>query len=241
MRAGLLDGEFRILGLGHCGYSTLTRPTTIRESIVALDTDSDQLRMSPAVRQVLIGPVVAKGIGTGSNLEKGAQAVKESKESIEELLSGASVLFLVLGLGRGTGTGGGPVLAEMARRAGITTVTIALWPYSFEGPRRENFAREGIPLLLMASDLLCVVNMDRLVGRRFMADGTDDSIALADDLVVSVIQGLIANWPDTQAAMDQALLPLRWRTVADWNPTLASQMPEPDRVRPFIVVADASR
>lgn len=50
-------------------------------------------------------------------------------------------VFITAGMGGGTGTGAAPVVARMSKDAGILTVGVVTYPFTFEGRRRGHQAR----------------------------------------------------------------------------------------------------
>ncbi|HRW78814.1 MAG TPA: cell division protein FtsZ, partial [Candidatus Sabulitectum sp.] len=114
-----------VLGVGGCGCNAITR--MIRDQIkgveyVAVNTDHQDFKSCLATEQVLIGSRVTRNRGTGGNQELGEQAADESVNAIEDVISGADMLFITAGMGGGTGTGAAPVIARLAKDNGIITV-----------------------------------------------------------------------------------------------------------------------
>lgn len=50
-------------------------------------------------------------------------------------------VFITAGMGGGTGTGAAPVVARMSKDAGILTVGVVTYPFTFEGRRRGHQVR----------------------------------------------------------------------------------------------------
>src|SRR5699024_8436597 len=67
------------------------------------------------------------------------------------------------GKGGGTGTGAAPTIAKIAKDLGALTVGVVTRPFSFEGMRRQNQAKEGIASLKESGDTLSVIPNDRLL------------------------------------------------------------------------------
>lgn len=65
-------------------------------------------------------------------------------------------------MGGGTGTGAAPVVAEIAREAGILTVGVVTKPFGFEGRRRMTQAEQGIEELRSKVDSLVIIPNERL-------------------------------------------------------------------------------
>ena len=59
-------------------------------------------------------------------------------------------VFITAGMGGGTGTGAAPVVARMSKDAGILTVGVVTYPFTFEGRRRGHQARHALVTLSQA-------------------------------------------------------------------------------------------
>ncbi|HMS65827.1 MAG TPA: cell division protein FtsZ, partial [Ignavibacteria bacterium] len=78
---------------------------------IAINTDSQSLERNKAEIKLQIGRSLTKGLGAGMDDETGYKAVEESRNEIEELLTGSDMVFITAGMGGGTGTGGAPAVA----------------------------------------------------------------------------------------------------------------------------------
>ncbi|MCL4219262.1 MAG: cell division protein FtsZ, partial [Candidatus Hydrogenedentes bacterium] len=96
---------------------------------ITINTDAQSLRSSPAGTRLQIG---SSGLGAGAKPEVAAEAAKEHRDRVAEVLAGADMIFLTAGLGGGTGTGATPIVAEVARESGALTVGIVTMPFRFE-------------------------------------------------------------------------------------------------------------
>src|SRR5699024_10964104 len=130
---------------------------------IAVNTDSQALNLSKAEVKLQIGEKLTRGLGAGANPEVGKKAAEESKEQIEEVLSGADMIFVTAGQGWGTGTGAAPLIAQIAKDIGALTVGVVTRTFSFEGIRRQKQAKTGIEELKEAVDTLIVIPNDRLL------------------------------------------------------------------------------
>jgi cell division protein FtsZ len=153
----------KIVGVGGGGGNAVNR--MIEGGIkgvefIAVDTDDQALLASKAGVTLQIG---TGGLGTGGNPEMGAMAAHESLDAIREALSGADMVFVVVGEGGGTGTGAAPVVAQVARDdIGAITVGMASLPLSFAGGRRHDTAIKGIVLFEQYVDTIIVIPTDIL-------------------------------------------------------------------------------
>ena len=102
-------------------------------------------------------------MGAGGNPEIGQKAAEESRQSIEQSLAGSDMVFVTAGMGGGTGSGAAPVVAGVAKAAGILTVGIVTMPFKFEGRQRYNQAMDAVERLRRNVDTLIVIPNDRLL------------------------------------------------------------------------------
>lgn len=129
----------------------------------ALNTDSQALSRTRCTNRLQIGTETTAGLGCGGDPMVGEKAATAAKDHIRAILDGTDMAFLAAGLGGGTGTGATPVIAQMAKEAGILTVAIVTRPFSFEGPQRMQRAQQGLVKLREYVDTLIVVSNDRLL------------------------------------------------------------------------------
>ncbi|KAJ1379815.1 Tubulin/FtsZ, GTPase domain [Sesbania bispinosa] len=132
----------------------------------------------------------SQSLGAGGNPETGMNAAKESKESIEEAVYGADMVFVTAGMGGGTGTGGAPIIASIAKSMGILTVGIVTTPFSFEGRKRAIQAQEGITALRDNVDTLIVIPNDKLLTAVSQSTPVTEAFNLADDILRQGVRGI---------------------------------------------------
>jgi cell division protein FtsZ len=101
--------------------------------------------------------------GSDSNPACGREAALETKEELREALDGARYVIVLCGLGGATGTGAAPVVARIARDAGLMTAAICLWPFSGEGRNMESNAELGVRKLMKTVDIVVLVPNDALM------------------------------------------------------------------------------
>lgn len=124
---------------------------------IAANTDAQALATSKATRRIQLGAQVTEGLGAGSLPEIGRAAAEESIDEIMDHLQGTHMCFITAGMGGGTGTGAAPIIAQVARQAGILTVGVVTKPFTFEGNRRMRTADEGIERLRESADTVIVI------------------------------------------------------------------------------------
>jgi len=125
---------------------------------VVCNTDAKAIEQSPVLNKIQLGPASTQGLGAGANPEVGKIATEESIQEIKSILEvNTRMAFITAGMGGGTGTGGAPIVAQICKELGILTVGIVTTPFSFEGPRRMQQAKEGINALKPHVDTLLVI------------------------------------------------------------------------------------
>ncbi len=154
------------------------------------NTDMQALEANMASTKIQLGDHLTKGLGAGANPDIGRKSAEESRQLIEDVVSGADMVFVTAGMGGGTGTGAAPVVARIAREAGALTVGVVTKPFTFEGRRRRKQADIGILELEEAVDTLIIIPNDRLlevVGHDF---SMIDAFKKADDVLLNATRGI---------------------------------------------------
>lgn len=158
--------QIKVIGVGGGGSNAVNR--MIENGLqgvefIAVNTDAQALHLSKAEKKLQLGGKLTRGLGAGANPDIGKKAAEESREQLEEVLSGSDMVFITAGMGGGTGTGAAPVIAEVAKELGALTVGVVTRPFSFEGRKRQNQAISGIGALKEKVDTLIVIPNDRLL------------------------------------------------------------------------------
>lgn len=185
--------KIKVIGVGGGGNNAVNR--MIEHGVegvefIAVNTDAQALNLSKAETKVQIGNKLTRGLGAGANPEVGKKAAEESKEQLEEVLSGADMIFVTAGMGGGTGTGAAPVIAQVAKELGALTVGVVTRPFSFEGKRRSNQAVSGIDTLKSNVDTLIVIPNDRLLEIVDKNTPMLEAFREADNILRQGVQGI---------------------------------------------------
>ena len=147
-----MDGlpPIKVVGVGGGGCNAVDRMIEARivgVEFVGVNTDQQALARCNADTQIRIGEQVTKGLGAGSDPDKGRDAAEESRDELKDALNGSEMVFITAGLGGGTGTGAAPVIAQVAQSIGALTVGVVTKPFAFEGAKRREQAQRGIDAL----------------------------------------------------------------------------------------------
>lgn len=157
---------------------------------ICANTDAQALS-DIATRTVLqLGSGITKGLGAGANPEIGRQAALEDRDRIEEVLSGADMVFITAGMGGGTGTGAAPIVAEIARSMGILTVAVVTRPFKFEGKKRAAIADEGLAELQQHVDSLITIPNEKLQSVLGKNTSLLDAFRATNDVLLGAVQGI---------------------------------------------------
>lgn len=183
----------KVAGIGGAGNNVVNRMVesgTQGVEFIAINTDKPALANSSADVKIQIGEKLTHGQGAGANPEVGKKAAEESRNNIAKALENTDMVFIAGGMGGGTGTGASPIVADIAREAGILTVGVVTKPFSFEGKKRMQQAEAGIKELLGKVDSLLIIPNDRL---KFATDQKltfANAFAIADDVLLQAVTSI---------------------------------------------------
>jgi cell division protein FtsZ len=209
--------KIKVIGMGGGGSNAITR--MVRDEIrgvefIAMNTDAQALAITEAPIRFQLGERLTKGLGAGGDHNVGMRATEENRDEIQQLVSGADMVFLTCGMGGGTGTGSIPVVAEIAKKSGALTIAIVTKPFTFEGRHRSRTAEEGIARLASRCDTLILIPNDRLLALCDKQTSIENAFRLADECLrhgvqaiseVITVPGLInLDFADVKAIMKDA-------------------------------------
>ena len=193
------EAVIKVVGVGGCGGNAVDH--MINNGVqgvefIVMNTDAQALKRNLAKTTLQLGTAVTKGLGAGANPDVGRMAAEEDRARIEELISGADMLFITAGMGGGTGTGAAPVVAEIARSMGMLTVAVVTKPFSFEG-KRQKVALVGIEALKQHVDSLIIIPNDRLMEVLGEDVTYEDAFRASNDVLNGAVGGIaeVINCP----------------------------------------------
>ena len=186
-----LKTNILIVGCGGGGNNTLTR--LAQEGVegvemLAANTDAQHLLNTTAENKMLIGRECARGMGAGSDPVMGQAAADESRNEILEACMDADIVFLTAGLGGGTGTGSLPVFAKLAKQQKALTIAVVTMPFTNEGAKRMENARQGLERLRKVVDTVIVIPNDRLLNDEISQLPLNQAFREADDILAGAIK-----------------------------------------------------
>jgi cell division protein FtsZ len=185
--------RIKAVGVGGGGCNAVNR--MVKAGIegvefIAANTDVQHLMLNEAPTRVQLGEKTTGGLGSGGDPAKGRQAAEESREELQQLVSGADMVFIAAGMGGGTGTGACPIIAEVAKQSGALTIAVVTRPFNFEGTRRAQVAREGISQLMSKLDTVIIIPNERLLTVVDEKETVDNAFKMADDVLTTAVRAI---------------------------------------------------
>ena len=102
--AGL--AKIKVIGVGGAGGNAVIHMINHEiqgADFICANTDSQALERAKGSTILKLGDNVTRGLGAGANPEVGRAAAERDRTAIEELLTGADMIFITAGMGGGTG------------------------------------------------------------------------------------------------------------------------------------------
>lgn len=157
--------RIKVIGVGGGGNNIVSRMKDRRVEgveLVAINTDLQGLKHSRADVKIQIGKNLCRGLGAGTDPERGMKAAEENLNDIIKVVEGTDLIFLTAGLGGGTGSGASPVIANIAKQKGALVVAVVTKPFSFEGEKRMEIAEEAWSRLYNEVDAIVTISNDKV-------------------------------------------------------------------------------
>ena len=189
--AGL--AKIKVIGVGGAGGNAVIHMINHEiqgAEFICANTDSQALDRAKGSMILKLGDNVTRGLGAGADPQVGKAAAERDRAAIEELLSGADMIFITAGMGGGTGTGAAPVIAEIAKELGALTVAVVTKPFNFEGQKRKAAAEKGIAELVEEVDSLITIPNQKLMDILGRKTSMEEAFAKADDILKGAVQGI---------------------------------------------------
>ena len=185
--------RIRVVGVGGSGKNAVNHMinTKVRGvEFIAVNSDAQDLHRALAKRKIHIGKNLTRGLGTGMNPELGKRAAEETRQEIQEALSGSDMVFITCGMGGGTGTGGAPIVAKIAKEIGALVIAVVTKPFSFEGAQRKDIAERGLAELKKEVDAFIVIPNDKLLSIVDMQTSAKSAFAMCDEILRQAVEGV---------------------------------------------------
>jgi cell division protein FtsZ len=185
--------RIRVVGVGGSGKNAINHmiESKVRGvEFIAVNSDAQDLHRSLAKRKIHIGKNLTRGLGTGMNPDLGKRAAEETRQEIQEALSGSDMVFTTCGLGGGTGTGASSIVAKIAKEVGALVIAVVTKPFSFEGAQRRDIAEHGLAELKKEVDAFIVIPNDKLLAIVDTKTSAKNAFAMCDEILRQAVEGV---------------------------------------------------
>jgi cell division protein FtsZ len=185
--------RIRVVGVGGSGKNAINHMITSKVrgvEFVAVNSDAQDLHRSLAKKKIHIGKNLTRGLGTGMNPELGKRAAEETRQEIQEALTGSDMVFITCGMGGGTGTGASAIIAKIAKEVGALVIAVVTKPFSFEGAQRKEIAERGLSELKKEVDAFIVIPNDRLLSIVDTNTTAKGAFAMCDEILRQAVEGV---------------------------------------------------
>ena len=186
--------KVKVVGIGGAGSNVLDRlvlDDAVDVDLVSCNTDVQSLASSVASQKVQLGRTLTRGLGAGGDPEIGFAAAEEAAAEIAAATEGTPLVFIVAGLGGGTGSGAAPLVAKLARERGALVLACVTLPFSFEGRRRRDQARESLRALQTYADAVICFENDRMGEIVLPTAGVHDAFGRTDQVLGQCVRSVI--------------------------------------------------
>jgi len=193
------SAEVTAVGIGTAGcriVSLLSRQPLLIDRFVFVSCDRDDIANCTFGKKILVEspvdqkltPAIVRGLAMRFHAE------------ISSAVGGSKVVFVVTGLGGATGSGLSPIIAEISRDSGATTVGVAVMPFDYEG-KLKFYAGTSLKRLRAASRGVIVIDNETL-----MKSSPDDSTLTslyesANDEAVHALGSLLSKSSETSVSV----------------------------------------
>ena len=187
------SAKIKVIGVGGAGGNAVRRMIEAALTGIefyAVNTDQQALSTCHGATQISIGESTTKGLGAGSNPEIGRKAAEEDRETLQDIVASAHMVFVAAGMGGGTGTGAAPIVASLAKEKGALTIGVVTRPFNFEGRRRAENAEVGLMELRNSADSVIVVPNQRLIDNFDRKLPIQEAFKIGDEILLHGVQSI---------------------------------------------------
>jgi cell division protein FtsZ len=185
--------RIRVVGVGGSGKNAINHMINSKVrgvEFIAVNSDAQDLHRSLAKKKIHIGKNLTRGLGTGMNPELGRRAAEETRQEIQEALSGSDMVFITCGMGGGTGTGASAIVAKIAKEIGALVIAVVTKPFAFEGFQRKEIAERGLAELKKEVDAFIVIPNDKLLSVVDTQTSAKNAFAMCDEILRQAVEGV---------------------------------------------------
>lgn len=152
-----------VIGIGGCGINIVK---DIKKSdVMYINTDLQSLNTIKNKKKKYIFKIGEKGLGAGMKPEVALELFKKSAniDNIKEIINKYDLIITVNGLGGGTGSSITPELLQIIKNMNKKIISLSIFPFFFEGKKRENLAKEYYTKIQKYSDMYIKLSNDNIL------------------------------------------------------------------------------
>ena len=190
-----ISRRITVIGLGGAGCNAIR---TLEKqnfgdtvSLLAVNTDMEDLRKVKPEHRFLIGAKTTRGQGAGSNPEKGRAAMEESLPQLLARIGPTDMVVIIGGMGGGTGTGAAPVIAKALRDQGCLVVALVTMPQKADGMKRMLKANEGKARVEEAANVTITLLNENLLSALGEQVRLQEALQYADSVLCNAIANIL--------------------------------------------------
>ena len=194
--------EIRVIGIGGVGCHTLSRLGEIlpgKVKLLGIDTGAGINSLPANAESIVLGD----GFGSGGDQDLAIRLFQDVTGEVAQFVRGAAVVVVVAGLGRGTGTGISPLVAEMARNTGATSLAVVSMPFEFEGQARVGSAVLALQALHTSADSVFEVKNGGLRMSTKSDPSSSDMFMITDRAIMSLVETLVSTLETAEERFDE--------------------------------------
>ncbi|MFA5232371.1 MAG: cell division protein FtsZ [Candidatus Paceibacterota bacterium] len=192
--------KIKVIGVGGGGGNIISELSkklkdfsSSKVDFVAVNTDNQALgALHKKVKTFAFGQKLTFGLGAGRDVSTGEKAAKDDAEKIKNLFSDNKDLYIIVSsLGGGTGTGASPVFSKIASQMNLMTLGIFTLPFSFEGKKKMDTARNAIEEMKNHLNAYMVLPNEKIFGLTKEEVSFTDSLNLLNNHLAGSLEGLL--------------------------------------------------
>ena len=176
-----------IIGIGGTGLEILNSLPIPSKNKIAVDTDLDTLSTCDTNEKELIGKLLLRGSGTGSDPLLGRTAALEDRSELQRRIPKQNIVIVITSLGGGTGTGAASVICNQVKENNSLCIGILLLPAFSNNEKKQRNASVYLNKIIETTDAAFVIRTDKL----FSASGK--SVQELQDLVSDYFHKIVID------------------------------------------------
>lgn len=178
--------KIKIVGIGGAGCNIIN--LLLKREIKGIEyfiADSDE--------EVLKSSSCTNKIETLSVFDDGCAWLKSIQQRFQEIIQDADMVVMISGLGGYVGSTFTPLLAEVAKGMGITTIAIVATPFEFEGKTRMAKCVESLERLKTITDTVIVVPNHRVKKIVPMTTTMKTALSVVDTVIFEAVNSIASS------------------------------------------------